>query len=328
MRESLLNFLSCPNCGSESIQLEIVEVIKDEIVSGVLTCNGCLTRFPIISGIPSMLPKSYVKIEKDVSNLSLASSVDFIQQSEMIFRDNHANVYDNLPSAQAQLEIEFVLDELKLDLQKGYNILDLGCGTGRALLSLVPYSATLVGVDFSLESLYLLKSKIDAVRNAGDVHLIHGDAAHPPLRNSLFDTITCVQLLQSFPDINTRLAVLKQVRRVARPEARFVLSVFYYSLLKKMRAKAIKDPAQDVYEREGLHLGTLYYHNYTGQEITELLRQSGFKVLKKRGVNTPLTRRFGFVGAKIEKLLKWSGVFTPISHWITVSAVLKNDSIS
>jgi len=328
MRETLLNFLACPNCGSELIRLERVEVIRDEIVSGVLTCIGCLSRFPIVSGIPSMLPNNYSKIEMDTSNLSIASSVDFIQQSEMIFRDNHAAVYDSLSAAQAQLEIDFVLDELKLNPPKRYNILDLGCGTGRSLLPLVSYAETLIGVDFSLESLYLLKSKLDAAGVPGNVHLIHGDAAHPPLRNSLFEMITCVQLLQSFPDIDTRLAVLKQVRRLAHPQARFVLSMFYYSLLKKMRAKDIKDPAQDVYEREGLHLGTLYYHNYTSQEITSLLRQSGFRVLKKRGVNTPLTRRYGLVGAKIEKLLKWSGVFTPISHWMVVSAILQNNSAS
>lgn len=323
MRESLLSFLACPNCTSETIRLEVDEFEKDQIVSGVLTCNGCLSRFPIVSGIPSMLPKNYGKAEKDVSDLSLASSVDFIQRSEMIFRDNHAVVYDTLSAAQAQLEIDFVLDELKFNSKKKYNILDLGCGTGRVLLPLLPHSATLIGVDFSLESLHLLKNKLDKAGNPQNVHFIHGDAAYPPMKSSLFDALVCVQLLQSFPNTETRLAVLKQIRRLARPGARFVLSVFYYSALKILRAKAIKDPSQDVYEREGLHLGTLYYHNYTSREIAGLLIQAGFKVLRKRGVNTPLTRRYGLVGARIEKLMKWSGILTPISHWITVSAVLQ-----
>lgn len=302
--------------------MEVDEVQGDEIISGIIACIRCFSHFQIISGIPSMLPNNYGKIIKNASILTVKSSVDLIQQSEMIFRDSHASVYDTLSTAQAQLEIDFVLNELKLDFHKTITILDLGCGTGRALLPLLPYSAPIIGVDFSLKSLYLLKTKLDKIGNPENVHLIHGDATRPPLKSGIFDAIVCVQLLQSFPDLDTRLAVLNQVHRMAHPASRFVLSVFYYSLLKRLRAKTIKDPGQDVYEREGMHLGTLYYHNFTGQEITELLRQSGFKVLKKCGVNTPLTRRYGTIGAKMEKLLKWSGVFIPVSHWITVSAVL------
>ena len=224
-----------------------------------------------------MLPQKYGISEKNVSNISLASSADFIQQSEMNFRDDHAIEYDTLPAPQAQLEMEFVLDELKLAPYKKHSVLDLGCGTGKALLHLIPHAAALIGIDFSLESLYRLKSKLDAAGYPENVHLIHGDATHPSLRKGSFDVITCIQLLQAFPDRETRLAVLTEAHRMAKPGARFVLSVFHYSLLKRARARTIKDPAQDVYEREGLHLGELYYHNYTGKEIAQLLDKLDLK---------------------------------------------------
>jgi ubiquinone/menaquinone biosynthesis C-methylase UbiE/uncharacterized protein YbaR (Trm112 family) len=324
MRESLLEFLACPDCGCESINMEAVERDGDEIISGVLTCSGCLSSFPITFGIPSLLPKNHNRQEDALLDLSLKSPSDTIQKSEMMFRDDHVPVYDALPSAQAQLEINFVLDELQLLDSQKYTILDMGCGTGRALLSLIPYSQNLIGVDFSRESLKLLQTKLDAIGNPKNVYLIHGDAVRPPLKSNTFNAIVCVQLLQSFPDAETRLAVFRQIYRIASSNTRFVLSVFYYSFLKQIRAKSIKDPSQDVYEREGLHLGRLYYHNYSIREITELLVMSGFKVLRKRGVNTPLTRRYGSVGANLEKLLKWSSVLTPISHWITVSAIAEN----
>ncbi len=99
-----------------------------------------------------MLPQKEAGQGKDVHNqLSLGSSVVSIQKSEMVFRDYHVNDYDRMPTPQAQLEVDFVKDELALSPGQKYSILDLGCGTGRALLSLIPYANSLVGVDFSLE---------------------------------------------------------------------------------------------------------------------------------------------------------------------------------
>ena len=325
MQENLLDYLACPNCGCEKIELQISKKEGQEISFGTLICCDCFSRFPIIGGIPSMLPRIYESEEKSETNLTLESSIYDIRKSEMLFRDTHATGYDNISRAQAQLEIDYVMDELNLSQGKKYTLLDLGCGTGRVLLSLIPYAQNLIGIDFSLESLRLLKSKLRNVENSGSVHLIHGDAAQPALKNKLFDAIVSVQLVQSFPDEETRLALLKQIHRVARPQASFVLSTFYYSLLKQLRARYIKNPEDDIYEREGLHLGHLYYHNYSSKELNDLFIKSGFKTLRKRGVNTPLTRRYGVVGAKIEKLLKWSGILTPFSHWITVSAFVETE---
>lgn len=326
MNINLLTYLECPICGCDSISLDIEQEIKGDVTSGHIICENCKTHFPIINGIPSMLPHNNDIECRPTLELALSSSLDSIQTSEMKFRNDHAYGYDTLSVEQANLEIDFVLDELTLLPTHKHTILDLGCGTGRALLSLIPYSQTLIGVDFSFESLKVLQAKLNSLGPNNNIHLIHGDALHPPLKENQFDIITSIQLLQSFPSADIRLSVLKEIHRVAKPNAKFVLSVFYYSLLKQMRAKSIKDPSQDVYEHEGLHLGRLYYHNYTKQELRYLLTQAGFKTIHMKGVNTPLTRRFGHVGVQIEKVLKSTGVFTPFSHWITVSAIVEDNN--
>tara|TARA_Y100000590_G_scaffold457155_1_gene609188 strand:+ start:32546 stop:32725 length:180 start_codon:yes stop_codon:yes gene_type:complete len=55
MQKDLLDILVCPMCKSE-LQLSSEEIIDEEIISGLLSCDKCHEEYPITDGIPNLLP--------------------------------------------------------------------------------------------------------------------------------------------------------------------------------------------------------------------------------------------------------------------------------
>ncbi|MDD1679265.1 MAG: methytransferase partner Trm112 [Methanomicrobiales archaeon] len=55
MRRKLLDILCCPVCKGE-LTLNVVEENDVEIVEGSLRCGTCRVEYPIIDGIPNLLP--------------------------------------------------------------------------------------------------------------------------------------------------------------------------------------------------------------------------------------------------------------------------------
>jgi uncharacterized protein YbaR (Trm112 family) len=55
MRRKLLEILCCPICKGD-LTLKVIEENEVEIVEGSLHCGKCLVEYPIIDGIPNLLP--------------------------------------------------------------------------------------------------------------------------------------------------------------------------------------------------------------------------------------------------------------------------------
>jgi uncharacterized protein YbaR (Trm112 family) len=55
VRRKLLDILCCPVCKGE-LTLKVIEENESEIVEGSLWCNACEVEYPIIEGIPNLLP--------------------------------------------------------------------------------------------------------------------------------------------------------------------------------------------------------------------------------------------------------------------------------
>ena len=55
MNKDILNVLACPVCKSD-LSLEDEQIEAGKVVSGYLVCGGCSERYPLIDGIPNLLP--------------------------------------------------------------------------------------------------------------------------------------------------------------------------------------------------------------------------------------------------------------------------------
>jgi GMP synthase-like glutamine amidotransferase/SAM-dependent methyltransferase len=121
----------------------------------------------------------------------------------------------------------------ELDLVAGAVVLDVGCGTGRALPALAGAGAGLViGVDVTPEML--------AVARTRAATLVVGDAARLPLAGASVDAVFAAGLVTHLAD---PVAGLRELARVTRPGGR--LAVFHPIARTALAARHGRDPGVD-----------------------------------------------------------------------------------
>lgn len=104
-------------------------------------------------------------------------------------------------------------------LPAGGIVIDVGCGTGRAIPALraaVGPAGTVLGVDFTPQMLALARAHARVSRAI----LLLGDARHLPLRTASVDGVFAAALISHLPDTPTGL---HELARVTRPGGRLVL---------------------------------------------------------------------------------------------------------
>lgn len=104
----------------------------------------------------------------------------------------------------------------RLGLSKGDCVLDIACGTGDWLAELHRQGAKVSGVDISARAIARAKRRLP------DGDLREGVAEELPFDSQQFDLVTCMGSLEHFLD---QPGALQEMRRVAKPGARFLILV-------------------------------------------------------------------------------------------------------
>jgi SAM-dependent methyltransferase len=92
--------------------------------------------------------------------------------------------------------------------------LDVACGPGRFVPTLIRYAKRLVQVDASRHMLNL--SREDYPMDPGRIYYCQVDALHLPVRDGAVDLLFCHRFLNHVPDPQNRLAIMKELARVTR----------------------------------------------------------------------------------------------------------------
>ena len=108
----------------------------------------------------------------------------------------------------------------RLELPAGARVLDAGCGSGRTLVELERYGAV-SGVELSPDAAAVARE-----RCPGEV--VIGRLEQLPWEDRTFDLITCLDVIEHTPDDRV---TLRELRRVAKPGARLVVTVPAYNAL-------------------------------------------------------------------------------------------------
>ena len=230
MDRELLSRLCCPNDRGAL-----------EFDARRLLCAICGSCFPLEHGIPRFLTAE----RNELCRLQIA---------EMRARDrSYAAGGGCLGGADSP---EF--DALKFALEdcRGLSVLDAGCGVGK-FSPLVKRADYLLGVDFSWEGLLRFQEP------TCPTGLLQADATRLPLQDHTFDVALCCQVLSHLPTHQHRIALLRELARVLKPNGRLVLTVMHYSF--RYRLKAIPQEAEE--------WGT-FYHRFEVPELRELLSNS------------------------------------------------------
>jgi SAM-dependent methyltransferase len=131
--------------------------------------------------------------------------------------DITAERYDGIKQFDPQAEQFFVVRPLLTRLygQKAPLILDVATGTGRFphfLLEEATFNGRVIGLDASPRMLALAANKLRPYGNR--VGLVQQTAANLPFPDLAFDTVTCLEALEFFPN---DIDALKEMFRVLRP---------------------------------------------------------------------------------------------------------------
>jgi uncharacterized protein YbaR (Trm112 family) len=205
MRPDLLAALRCPRCRSDLV-----------LEAQRLRCSGCHAAHPIVDDIPVLLPD-------DVPN---ADEVELRRRVTL-------EAEDDLDELERRYAVHHFAALFELDLRRrlagaaGGRVLDLGVGWGVAYLP-VARELELWGLDFSLESLVLLKRLYER-RGLPVPRLVCASVTAIPLAGARFDLIRSTQVLQHLPETASVDAAMVDAAELLAPGGQLVVDNLSWS---------------------------------------------------------------------------------------------------
>jgi SAM-dependent methyltransferase len=177
MKERLLHYLACPDCGGDLL-LEEHAGAGNEIMEGVLTCSTCKHRFQITRGIPRF-----------------ATHVAAVEQQTADAFGYEWTRYSELASRYRKQFLDW-LKPVDADFFRGKIVLEGGCGKGRHTALAAEFGARDV---VSLDLSEAVEAAFANTRHLENAHIVQADLNHPPLKRA-FDYAFSIGVLHHLPD--------------------------------------------------------------------------------------------------------------------------------
>jgi SAM-dependent methyltransferase/uncharacterized protein YbaR (Trm112 family) len=205
----------------------------EEIANGILHCPE-KHFFPIVRGIPRMLPSSlkdnWPEIRSKIPDTVPAAIKHMIEDERLNeqTRDydtrtkaNFSNEWDNHDIGGRTWTMElsdrikwYFLDPIHIPTEdlKGKIMLDAGCGNGSQSVAYTEFGLEVLAVDLStgLEKGYAFRD-IHAAAKPEKVHFIQADLQRPPLAENIVDIIHSAGVLHHTPDTETTFRALRSI---------------------------------------------------------------------------------------------------------------------
>ena len=183
MRKVLLDHLACPACGGESLTLEASKQDGTEVEEGRILCAGCPTVYPVVRGVPRMLPEAgrYFGGVAPGNEDALAKAMRLTVEHYSSYQGKVSAVFSDTMDHRSIFEAR---TGLPVETCKGKICLDAGCGNGRNSRLMGDAGAeAVVGLDagFAVDEAYR------RAKGRENVHFVQGDILRPPFRRTHFD---------------------------------------------------------------------------------------------------------------------------------------------
>ena len=217
MKRRLLELLVCPRCGSRELALDAPRgdsgPARLEIETGILRCGSCDRCFPIVGGIPRLLPDSWDEHRERIATSMAPTGVAGDSREIRDFRARQGAIrrcfdfewlHHRATDQRESLELFRRHTGLGPAELAGKRVLDAGCGVGRFLEIAAAGGAEVVGMDLS-------RAVEGAWRQAGHperTHLVQGDILRPPFAPESFDVIFSIGVLHHTTDTRSAFRAL------------------------------------------------------------------------------------------------------------------------
>jgi SAM-dependent methyltransferase len=161
----------------------------------------------------------------------------------------------------------------------GCRMLEGGCGQGQYVIYCTAQRVNVVGLDFARDTLARLQ------RRRPDLLLCAGNVAALPFRPAAFDAYYSGGVVEHFE--GGAEPALREAWRVLRPGGVFLVSVPYYSPLRRalapFKGSVWKRVAQEGPDEASQGDRRFWQYAYTQAEFTRLLSSIGFRVILRQG---------------------------------------------
>ncbi len=231
MKPDLAQYLICPD--DRRGALHIAEINEErpiessssqrEIWEGTLVCAECTRTFPVIEGIPRLLPKELQTPDVDERQ--------HYTLKEMRLRDAEAPCYEDLLTPFENV-VELPLFPRHLRLNTSSTVLEIGCGTGRLTRWLYRCAARVIAFDIAADSLRILQRSLKP-RGRLKVDILQASATHLPIRQQSVDAAASAGVLSHIP--HEREMVCEGIAAALKSGGRFAFTV--HNLNRRMMAE-------------------------------------------------------------------------------------------
>lgn len=221
MKKEYLDFLVCPGCGSESLDIETLES-SARIKDGSLHCPDCSAVYPVKNYIPRFsISTPYADSFGPQWRSFARSQLDTDRWSESTIR------FDS--------EIGWQQDELK-----GKTVVEFGSGAGRFIDIVSKRGARLV---VGLDATDAVDAAQDNLADRDNVFFVQGDIFSSPIRNGCFDFGYSIGVLHHTPDPEKSFRMLT---RAIKPAGSIGLSVYDINLYRRPNRNSVKVATLDL----------------------------------------------------------------------------------
>jgi SAM-dependent methyltransferase/uncharacterized protein YbaR (Trm112 family) len=180
MKERLLQYLACPSCRAPIHLSDVGTAEGVEVMQGMLACESCARKFPIVNGVPRFANLAEVGADK----AEIASKFGYEWKH---FTQEDIRYAQQFLGWIVPVKPEFFRDKV---------VLDGGCGKGRHTSLAADWGARdVVGIDLS----EAVDTAFAATRNRQNVHIVQADVCRLPLAKT-FDYAFSLGVLDHLPD--------------------------------------------------------------------------------------------------------------------------------
>lgn len=271
--------------------------------TGKLTCAACGKGWSVDDGIARFV-EQFDHEDKE---------------KEMAARDKSAAKYEERWNALRNA-VEIVPCLRAMAPKADDIVVELGCGTGRITRQYLGNVAFVVAIDFSVESLRLLRNAVPAELRER-LLLVQSDICAPPLAPKAFTKVVSFQVIEHMPTPELRERAVDAARALMARGASLVATVYHWSTWKQYDAKRGRG---DNTAKTGYHATEppIYFINFVEDEARALFSRGGLKITDVAGVclQIPVLPIFWWLALPIHRILARTGFGIRNSHLLLIQA--------